>query len=326
MSIRINNSADFWADGVFCVPKAVADGLMNFADENKIKALLLILSDTKAVNTAEISEKLKISSDEAEEAVAFWVNEGILIDTEEPEVTVIEKGAEEPKKALESLPVPNLTPKDIVRMCGEQPELADLLRSSEEVLGSTLSNSMKSNIINMATYYGLPVPVIITLLQYYKSERDKGKSITTRTIQQMAKDWANEEIHSLEAASKKLQTIKSCEELWGEVLSLCEIDFRKPTSAQNKMLARWINDFSDEMIFFACNTMKKYTKEEERSVKAVDNILKEWKRKGFKTPDEVKAQPKKDDRKNKDGKLRRKPSFDIDEIAKKAKLNDDYDI
>ena len=326
MSVRINNSGEFWADGVFCVPKAVAEKHMAFADENKIKALLLILSDSGTVDSAEISKKLKISADEAEEAVAFWVNEGILVDTDEPEAVVIEKPAEEPaKKAYESLPMPSLTPKDIVRMCGEQPELAELLQSSEKVLGSTLSGAMKSNIINMATYYGLPVPVIVTLLEYYKSERDKGKSITTRTLQNMAREWADEGIASLDDASAKLQELQDAQELWSDILSKCEFDYRKPTSAQIKMLSRWLNDFDSEMIFFACNTMKKYTDEEKRSIKIVDNILKEWKRNGFKTPEDVKAKPKKKDKQS-SNKLRRKPSFDIDEIAQKAKLNDDYDI
>ena len=323
MSWRINNASPYWADGVFCVPKAVADRLLNFADETKIKALLIILSCGKAdINI--LSEKLRISNDEAEEILIFWANEGILTDGSDiPEAN--EKESEPVKKPLETLPVPSLTPKDIVKMCSEQPELADLLQSSEKILASTLSGSMKSNIINMATYYGLPVSVIVTLLEYYKSERDKGKSITTRTLQLMAKDWANEGVNSLEEASAKLQELKSADELWGDVLSKCEIDFRKPTSAQMKMMARWISDFENDMIFFACNTMKKYNDEDKRSVKAVDNILKEWKRKGFKTPADVKSQPKTKTKTN-DKKLKRKPSFDIDEIAKKAKLNDNYDI
>lgn len=326
MPWRIDNSSPLWSEGVFCVPLAVAQRLMNFADENKIKTLLLICSNSGLVDVKDIASKLKISESEAEENILFWANEGLLTDGKEQGAEQKDEEKEE-KRRLDALPVPSYTPKDIVRVCSEQPEIADLLRASEEVLASSLSNAMKSNIINMVTYYGLPAPVIITLLQYYKSERDKGKSITTRTLQNMARDWANDEVYTLDAASEKLQELKSCDELWSNVLSLCEIDYRKPTSAQRKMINRWMNDFSNEMIAFACNTMKKYTKEEDKSLKAVDNILKEWKRKGFKTPDDVKAQPKKD-KKGKKGKekLHAKPSFDIDEIAKKAKFNDDYDI
>lgn len=324
MSIRINNSAECWAEGVFCVPKSVAEKNMNFADEAKLKTLLLILSSGEAVDAEELAEKLKLSKSEVEEAIEFWLGEGILIDDNSP---VTQPAAEEiaVKRSFEALPVPNLTPKDIVAMCAENPELSNLLQSAQQILSSTLSHSMKSNLVNMATYYGLPVPVIITLLEYYNTERQAGKSITTRHLQLMARQWAEDEVNSLEAASEKLQELKDSDELWNDVIALCEFDYKKPSSAQRKMVCRWMADFENEMVFFACNTMKKYNDEEKRSIKQVDNILKEWKRKGFKTPADVKAQPKKD-KKKKDGNLNRKPSFDIEKIAKRAKLNDDYDI
>lgn len=325
MSYRINNSAECWADGVFCVPVSVVKNNMNFADEAKLKALLFSLSNAKNVETKAVASALKISESEAEEALEFWVNEGILLSSEDEALPVEAKVETQVVKKFESLPVPNLSPRDIVVMCSENSELANLLRSAEQIMSSTLSGSMKSNLINMATYYGLPVPVIITLLEYYKSEREAGKSITTRHLQNMAREWANEEIFSLDAASKKLQELKNVDELWNDVIALCEFDYKKPSASQRKMLVRWMTDFDNEMIFFACNIMKKYNEKDNHSLKIVDNILKEWKRKGFKTPADVKAQPKKEDKK-KSGKLKSKPSFDIDEIEKNAILNDNYDI
>ena len=136
-----------------------------------------------------------------------------------------------------------------------------------------------------------------------------------------------QEVSSIEEASKKLLEMTEIDALWLKVLDLCGFEYRQPTSAQKKMLSRWRTDFSDEMIAFACNTMKKYTDEDRQSVKAVDNILKDWKRKKFTTPDEVKAQPEKEKKKPAGkGKLKTKPSFDIEEIKKRSALNDDFDI
>ena len=326
MKYRINNSAECWAEGVFCVPKAVVEKHMNFADEVKLRVLLYVLYETKVEGVKEAAEALRISEAEVGEALEFWVGEGLLTSDGADEIKSVEKEEEtEIKLKLEALPVPNLTPRDIVAMCSENSELANLLRSAEQILSSTLSHSMKSNLVNMATSDGLPVSVIITLLEYYRGEREAGKNITTRHLQRMAKEWAEAEVNSLEAASEKLQELKNCDELWSEVITLCEFDYKKPSSSQRKMVVRWLNDFDSEMVFFACNTMKKYNDEDKRSIKIVDNILKEWKRKGFKTPADVKAQPGKEDKK-KDGKLKSKPSFDIDEIEKNAILNDDYDI
>ena len=327
MSYSVNPFGGMWHGGVFCVPNSIAEKQMKFCSELQLKTLLLLLSGGGNAEISALSKALSASESDITECLEYWMDEGIVINSAEtaPPAPTADGAEEPPKKVLETLPMPSLTPKDIVVICDERREIADLLRGAERILASSLSNSMKSNIVNMVTYYGLPVPVVLTLLEYYKAERDSGKNITTRTLQSMAKEWANEDISTLDAASAKLQETAGCDELWNEVISLCEFDYRKPTSVQRKMMARWRNDFDKEMIFFACNTMKKYTDKDKRSLKAVDNILKEWKRKGFKTPDEVKFAPK-EDKNSKKGRLKSKPSFDIDELAKKALLNDDFDI
>lgn len=326
MTYRIAPMGEFWQDGVFCVPSRIVQKHLKFADGNQLKVLLLLLSEGGVADAGRLSQALGISEAQVGECLEFWLQEGILLSDEA--LPAPEKTADEPaaaSKPLEALPMPTLSPRDIVAMCSENSALADLLRSAEQILSSSLSASMQSNLVNMVTYYGLPVPVVITLLEYYKKERDAGKSISTRNLQMMAKDWANDGVATLEEASAKLQELENCEELWSEVIALCQFDFRKPTAAQKKMLLRWRSEFDKEMIFFACNTMKKYTEEALQSLKIVDNILKEWRRKGFKTPADVKAQPPAEEKK-KGNKLKSKPSFDIDEIKKRAVLNDDFDF
>ncbi|MBQ7740506.1 MAG: DnaD domain protein [Eubacterium sp.] len=323
MEYKIMPFGEIWNGGAFCVPKELCEKRLNFADDKQLRVLLLVLNNSGVANTEELKKALKLSDDEVNECLEYWVSEGVMItDTAESKPPV--QIPEEQKKTLEALPVPTLTPKDIVAMCAENGELADLLRTAEGIMGSSLSNSMKSNLINMVTYYGLPVPVVVTLLEYYKTQRENGKNITTRTLQNLAKDWAADEVNTLDKAGKKLRELENCEELWSEVIALCEFDYKKPTSAQLKMLSRWSAAFSKDMIFFACNTMKKYNDEDKRSIKIVDNILKEWKRKGFKTPDEVKAP--RDSKKKSPDKLKGKPSFDINELYNKAIHNDEYDV
>ncbi len=324
MSYRVAPTGAFWQGGVFCVPSEIAEKQLKFADGNQLKVLLLLLSKGGVADEAALSRQLGLSEDKVSECLEYWLEEGILVNDEEQPVSENTAEAADSNKSFETLPMPTLSPRDIVAMCSENAELADLLRSAEQILASSLSASMQSNLVNMVTYYGLPVPVVITLLEYYKKERDAGKSISTRNLQALAKDWANDGVDTLAQAAAKLQELESCEELWSEVIALCQLDFRKPTAVQKKMLLRWRKDFAKDMIFFACNTMKKYTEKEQQSLKVVDNILKEWQRKGFKTPEDVKAQPKAEEKKG--NKLKSKPSFDIEEIQKRADLNDDYDI
>ena len=328
MSYRIRPDAEFWKDGVFCVPQDICEKHLKFANELQLKVLLLLLSDSGKAEPEELQKALGADIYDIEECLEFWAYEGILTkDGEEVKAPAPEiPEQKESVKTFESLPMPNLTPRDIVAMCSENSELSDLLRSAERILSSSLSNAMKSNIINMVTYYGLSVSVVITLLEYYKSARDDGKNVTTRTIQNMAKDWASEGISTLEEASAKLQELVSAEERWNGILEKCEFEYRKPTSAQLKMMARWNADFSDDMIDFACNTMKKNNPKEAQSIKIIDNILKTWKRKGFNTPDDVKKQPKAEKETKKKGKLKSKPTYDIEEIKRKSVYDDDYDI
>jgi len=332
MKYHLVPGGTLWENGVFCVPVTVVKKHLKFAGEWQLKVLLLALSENGVADAEELASRLGKPLSAVEDCLEYWVEEGVLVregSEPEPSAAVEPPAAEEPpKRVLENLPMPNLAPKDIVRLCGEMPELMNLLQGAERVLASSLSASMKSNLVNMVTYYGLPVPVVLTLLEYYKSQRDKGKNMTTRTFQTMAKAWAEDGVTTLDDASRKLEELEGAEELWHDVITQCSFEFRKPTAAQQKMVARWHSEFSREMVLFACNTMMKYNEEEKRSLKLIDNILKEWKRKGFTTPDEVKAAPKDDGKKRKssDGKLRRKPSFDIEELKRKAALDDDYDI
>lgn len=326
MSYHILPSGEIWKDGIFCIPKAVAEKSLKFADEVQIKALIYLLSNSGTAEAEPLAKAVGCTVAQAEECLEFWHYEGLLAKDGEEKKPPKKEEAPAPKPVLEALPVPTLGPKDIVAMCAENEELGDLLRSAEVILASSLSISLKGNIINMVTYYGLPPSVVVTLLEYYKSERDAGRNVTTRTLQNIAKEWANEEVSTIEQASAKLLEMSEAENLWLKVLDLCELDYKKLTSPFKKMLIRWHRDFSDEMITFACNTMKKYTNEEKRGVKAVDSVLKEWKRKGFKTPEEVKAQPTKEEKPVKKGNLKSKPSYDLEEIKKRSALNDDYDV
>lgn len=327
MRYQINPQAACWREGIFCVPKCVVEKSLKFADEIKLKILLCILNGAPA-EASSLAQQLAVPEAEVQECLAFWQAEGILSD-DVPAVTAATVPETPSPKEMETLPMATLTPRDIVALCAEDAALADLLRGAERVLAASLSNAMKSNLLNMVIYYGLPVPVVLTLLEYYKAERDNGKNMTTRTLQHLAREWAQEEINTLDAAAAKLAELNATQTLWSDVLALCALDFRKASTAQRKMLRRWMNDFSKEMIFFACNTMKKYTQESERSVKQVDNILKEWKRKGFTTPEEVKAQPPKEKKtavQNSKGKLKGAPSFDIEKLKERAALNDDFDF
>lgn len=326
MGYQILPSSEIWANGVFCIPKKAIKKI-KFLDSLKIAVLTIALSSEDEITASAIAKALRENELDVAEALEFWVLQGVLTDSSyvKPEVTT-DKDSEQ-KTALEKLPMPNLTARDIVAMSRENLEISQLLQGAQEILGTTISAAMQSNLVNMVTYYGLPVAVVLTLLQYYKSEREKGKNITVHKLMNMANEWANEEIDNLEKASAKLQELEDIEELWQFVIDKCEFEYKKPTSSQIKMLLRWRADFSQDMILFAINTMKKYNEKDKHSIKHIDVILRDWKRKGCSTPNEVKNYKKEENKTNKSkDKLQGKPSFDIESIANDTILNDNFDV
>ena len=164
---------EIWADGMIAVPKKIATNYLKLASEYQLKALLIIFSKSGGVTEDEIARSLGCTREDAKEFLEFWVEEGLLsIDGEivQRQETVPER-KEEKKPKKESVPVPRLSPRDIVCICRENQELTQCLRHSQEVLGKTLSHIEQELIVNMVTYYGLPCDVVLTILQFYKKEK-----------------------------------------------------------------------------------------------------------------------------------------------------------
>ena len=92
------------------------------------------------------------------------------------------------------------------------------------------------------------------------------------------------------------------------------------------MVKGWEEDFSFDLISYACELMCETA--EKPSINYLDGILKRWKKDGIKTVEEAKANKENHTNKKTKGnqKLKGTPSFDINEIEKRAIFNDDYDI
>lgn len=328
MQYQIIPIGELWNDGMIAVPKRVVDSYLKFASEYQIKALLLILASNGKSDSRDIAKALGCTQEDADDFLDFWVEEGLLSrDGEVVEQKPIEKVVEDkPKqKRKAAVSVPNLTPKDIVCMCRESEELTATLRDAQEVLGKTLSHVEQELIVNMITYYGLPADVVLTILQYYKNEKAKGKAYGTSYIATMAKNWSEEGIVTLETADEKLKELESSDRLWKEIIALIGIRHKNPTIKQREMIKAWHDSFDMTMIAMACDIMKENT--DKPTLKYVDTVLKNWKKKGIFTVEAAVADEKAhSDASKKDDKSKIDKTYDIDEIAKRAMFNDDYDI
>ncbi len=335
MQYQIIPTGDFWQEGVICLPKQIAEKYIKLASEYQIKTLLVLMSAGGTAEPKDIARAIGCTENDAKEFLDFWADEGLLTaDGKNTAAAVITKPAAadtpQPKKEkvrkVEPLPVPTLSPKDIIDMCRDDGTLTETLRSAQEVMGKTLSHMQQQTIINMVTYYGLPCDVVLMLLQYYMNEKKDGKSIGLSYLTKMAQDWSENGINTFEAASQKLHDLEFSDRLWDEVIALSGLTYRNPTQKQREMVKRWHDDFSIDMIGLACDAMKESA--EKPGLAYVDGVLKNWKKKGITTPEDVAAnniQHKKavQSQKTDDG---IDSTYDIDELEKRAMFNDNYDI
>lgn len=323
-----------WEQGMIALPKVVATDYLKFTSEYQLKALLIIIAQNGRADSRNISKALGCTESDAKDFLEFWVEEGVLAcngQVVEPVATVhsdnaeSEKPVKEKKVKKEAMPLPVLTPKDIVSMCRDNEELTLTLRHAQEVLGKSLSHIEQELIVNMVTYYGLPCDIVLTILQFYKTEKAKGNAIGTGYIAAMAKNWCEEGIVTLDAAEDKLRSLEKSDKLWREITAVSGLRHRNPTIKQREMITKWSEDFSFDMIAMACEIMREHT--EKPTLKYVDGVLKNWKKNGISTPEDVENEQKKHERdaQSKDNTDIDK-TYDIDDINRRAMLNDNYNI
>ncbi len=339
MNYQIMPMGKLWESGMFSVPSIIAKSYIKLASEYQLKALLLILSDGGNADSKKIAKTLGCTESDADDFLEFWVDEGILIrdsqiseqHTEKTEDKKAEKAPEkkEKKEKLDSPPLPVLNKQDIAQAMAENDGINALLQSAQEVFGGTISHSVQAAGVNMVQYYGLPWEIALTILQFYENERNKGKALGIAYVMAMAKNWSEEGITTLEAADEKLRYIENTNKLWKEILSMSSLHYRNPTQKQRALVKSWEEDFSFDLISYACEIMCETA--EKPSINYLDGILKRWKKDGIKTVEEAKAGKEKHEKQTKKTskgpqKLSGKPSFDIEELERRAMFDDDYDI
>ena len=331
MDYRVSPFGDIWKNGIFNVPNELVDRYIKMASEYQLKALLFILRNGGCSDSSSIARALGQTASDIDELLEFWVDEGVIVANGQEAVTkapankLPDKKETEKPDVKEAMSAPRLTPKDIVAYLRDDENLRFLLSDAQRVLGRTISHSEQEILINMVIYYGLKVEVVLMILEFYRSEKEKGKTIGISYINSMAKNWAEEGISSIADAEQKLQDIARGNRLWNEVVAITGIRHRQPTAKQREMVDIWFKDFDIAMITLAADIMKENTPQP--TLAYVNKILKEWKKKGISSPAQVQAEQeafaksREDKQDKKADRLKGKPSYDLEQIKRDAMDN-----
>lgn len=316
MDYRIAPFGNIWSNGIFNVPADLVDKYLKIASEYQLKALLFILRNGGQASSSQIAKALGQTAGDIDDLLELWTDEGILsADGQAVAVKAEIKPAEPevPKKVVkESLSAPRLTPADIVNAQRESSDIAFLLNEAQVILGRTISHAEQEMLVNMVNYYGLKAEVIMMILEFYRSEKERGKSIGISYVNAMAKNWAEEGIDSIADAEEKLQDIAKSDRLWNEIIAVTGIRHKRPTAKQREMIKDWFSDFDITMITLAADIMKENIPEPKLSY--MNTTIKNWRKNGISSPSQVKAEQEayaKSKSEKSDDRLKSEPTYDL---------------
>ena len=319
MKFHVNPSLAWGA--VFSVPAVVADKYIKLANPEQLKTLLWVLRHASEQPTLEaVSYALGFSQSSTLEYISFWIYEGILISEENTDIPKISeqlpsqdtvKVDSVQKKELPSLPEVKPTQSQIIARTKESAEIAELFEDAQKKFGRTLGYDGQCTLLMMHDQYGLPVEVILMLIEYCVSIHKTSNSF----IAAVAKNWGEEEIDTLEKAMEKVEALQQCRNLWNKLKQSTGLTAPNPTSAQAEFLRRWKYElgYDIEMILLAYEEMADRCTR--LSFPYINKVLTTWHEKGFTSPQQVFEDKKRFSESKKKPKDADTPaSYDINEL------------
>lgn len=321
MSYTINPAA---LGAMFAVPAQAVDNYIKLASASQLKTMLWIYRNSSEVIDAEkianaIGHK-KADVEDALIALCQWgvikSDDSVIAPMPEPakKVEPVEK-TDEPKKQFAQLQSVKPTKEQVIKRCEEAPELLNMFKDVEQLLGKTLGYDSQSILMMMHDHYGLPVEVIYMLIDYCCSIGKTGFAY----ISKVGLDWGEKEIDTIEKADEQIKILNNCNGVWKKFAAMAGIQNPQPTSSQSAYLRTWTHEmkFNVEMIYIAYEEMLNYSNK--ISFAYMNKILANWHSKGIKTPDDVEQEKRKYKEQNSAQKSNEKrTSYDMNEFNRRA--------
>lgn len=300
MSYNLNLGA--WGS-VFAVPSAVVDEHLKVASAPQLRVLLYLLKNNNiSLDDASIGEALGMHPEDVKDAVSFWVDRKVLsvsgdeltpanaeseFSSDAVTVATFTSAEVETKKAKR--PVSRAVrpePGYVIQRLGSDKELMMLMDETQRIFGRVISNSDAATLVMLHDTDGLPVDVIIMLLQYCM-DNNKGNM---RIVEKIGIEWGTEGINTVALAEEKIRTLTESYSCFNRVASTFGMkNAGSPTKKQLTLANQWVGtwSFSDDMLRLAyerCVDTKG-----ELNMDYINGILKKWYMAGWKNPDEVTA-------------------------------------
>ena len=336
MSITINLGA--W-NSVFAVPSKIVDEGLKFSDGVKLKVLLYVLRNAGSeLDLHAISKATGVNVTDIPEALDYWVNMEVLQKEQSAYIPAESNSAPDnnPENEIKEPPEPEVQeekpePEPQPRFTVTKPQKPDyvftaqrlavdeelkfLVGEAQNALGKVLSNSDVATLLMLKDTCGLPMDVILMLIQYAISI---GKG-NMRTIDKLGISWADDGVDSVEAAENKIRLANQRTKCYTVVATAFGLkNAGSPSKKQLDYCNTWVSEwkFSPEMLREAYERC--VDNKGEMKFNYIDGILKRWQREGIKSMNDLRDSES--GKKSKESSSKSN-SYDIDELEQINRLD-----
>jgi DnaD/phage-associated family protein len=267
----------------FLVPSAAVDGAIKLASHTQLKVLLCFLRNlSNGADAKSVADFLKIPLSEAEDALRFWVQAGILSSIAEV-ATPTETPKAPAKKTVAKAQVEKPNREEIFSSAASDAALAWLLQEAEMTFGRALRFSEMQTLAWLYLDHGMDVSLLITLITYAIKE---GKA-TTSFIESTALIWLEQGISTLSEADAYMTERNMRKTAWGMIEKAFGLDHRMPSEKELVFASEWVIKwgFGEKMLKAAYNIC--VDKNAKISMPYINKILKSWFEKGIKSPEDI---------------------------------------
>lgn len=319
------------------MPKAAA-GKLKLASKIQLQVLMwLCCVGQGRFDAAACAVAVGVAPELCEEALAYWVEEGLVVLEGVPA-----KGMNAPvaipapvEKPAPATPAPITLPEK--PQVGPRPTQAETVRAMNEdaafyfmvqTVSSRLGKAVTPNDYISLYYiyrdYKLPPEVILMIIGYAV----KNGKTSLAYIEKTAINWAENGINTIAAADAHLCRMEHMREAIERVCRIGEMTIERPTIKQKETACRWVYDWAmpDEVIAVALAVTAENTGK--ISFAYTDKLLERLREEGVTTAQAAKEAltPKKPPKKTKSsGRMKtavdRPPSFDLGEYEELALRN-----
>ncbi|MCM1329504.1 MAG: DnaD domain protein [Ruminococcus sp.] len=280
-----------WGGGVFAVPDIAADCL-KLASGKAVKVLLYILKNKiTEMDFPAAAEDLGISAEDAEDAVSYWQQVGVLYqDGSQPPAVPQRKATEKPaadtaaEQRAKEKSAKMISPEEIADRINNSSEIKFLFDSAENAFGKILNYTEQRTLIWLHDYYSIAPDLLLMIMDFAKQI---GKA-NISYVEKIAINWQENGITTHELAAREITRLKNYCSFEGQVSAKLGLG-RTLTPTEKKFLGEWADKgFSVELTVYAYER----TVDNIGKVKFsyMNKILTSWRENGITTVAEAKSE------------------------------------